>query len=39
MVIRQPIDKNVIIQGVAGSRKSSIALHRLSFLLFNHGTA
>ncbi|NNV06293.1 3'-5' exonuclease [Geobacillus sp. C56-T2] len=34
--IRQPIDRNVIIQGVAGSGKSSIALHRLSFLLFNN---
>ncbi|OPX04300.1 hypothetical protein B1A75_03210 [Geobacillus sp. LEMMY01] len=35
-VIRQPIDRNVIIQGTAGSGKSSIALHRLSFLLFNN---
>ncbi|WP_041808143.1 HelD family protein [Evansella cellulosilytica] len=34
--IRQPIDRNVLIQGVAGSGKSSIALHRLSFLLFNN---
>ena len=34
--IRQPIDRNVIIQGVAGSGKSSIALHRLSYLLYNH---
>ncbi|RDE34595.1 hypothetical protein DV713_11030 [Parageobacillus thermoglucosidasius] len=34
--IRQPINRNVIIQGVAGSGKSSIALHRLSFLLFNN---
>lgn len=36
LAIRQPIDKNVIVQGVAGSGKSSIALHRLSFLLFNN---
>jgi DNA helicase II / ATP-dependent DNA helicase PcrA len=36
IAIRQPIDKNVIIQGVAGSGKSSIALHRLSYLLFNN---
>lgn len=36
IAIRQPIDKNIIIQGVAGSGKSSIALHRLSFLLFNN---
>ncbi|MBM7609144.1 DNA helicase-2/ATP-dependent DNA helicase PcrA [Lysinibacillus composti] len=36
IAIRQSIDKNVIIQGVAGSGKSSIALHRLSYLLYNH---
>ncbi|OLO26766.1 hypothetical protein BTR23_22025 [Alkalihalophilus pseudofirmus] len=36
IAIRQPISKNVIIQGVAGSGKSSIALHRLSFLLYNN---
>ena len=34
--IRQSLDKNLIIQGVAGSGKSSIALHRLSFLLYNN---
>ncbi|WP_053217020.1 HelD family protein [Virgibacillus senegalensis] len=34
--IRQPISKNLIVQGAAGSGKSSIALHRLSFLLFNN---
>lgn len=34
--IRQPLDYNVVIQGVAGSGKSSIALHRLSYLLFNN---
>ncbi|WP_404460866.1 HelD family protein [Sutcliffiella horikoshii] len=34
--IRQPLNKNLIIQGVAGSGKSSIALHRLSYLLFNN---
>ncbi|AZB41518.1 hypothetical protein CEF21_03960 [Bacillus sp. FJAT-42376] len=36
VAIRQPINKDVIIQGVAGSGKSSIALHRLSYLLFNN---
>lgn len=35
-IIRQPLNANVIIQGVAGSGKSSIALHRLSFLLYNN---
>lgn len=34
--IRKPLDRNVIIQGVAGSGKSSIALHRMSYLLYNH---
>ncbi|MBT2679280.1 AAA family ATPase [Bacillus sp. ISL-35] len=34
--IRQPLDRNVIVQGVAGSGKSSIALHRLSYLLYNN---
>jgi len=34
--IRMPINQNVIVQGVAGSGKSSIALHRISFLLFNN---
>ncbi|MBH9966124.1 HelD family protein [[Bacillus] enclensis] len=34
--IRQPLEYNVMIQGVAGSGKSSIALHRLSYLLFNN---
>lgn len=34
--IRKPLDRNLIIQGVAGSGKSSIALHRMSYLLYNH---
>jgi DNA helicase II / ATP-dependent DNA helicase PcrA len=34
--IRQPIDRSVIIQGAAGSGKSSVALHRLSYLLYNN---
>ncbi|MBD3107496.1 UvrD-helicase domain-containing protein [Bacillus sp. AGMB 02131] len=36
LVIRETIDKNIIVQGAAGSGKSSIALHRLSYLLFNN---
>lgn len=35
-VIRQGIDKPVIVQGSAGSGKTIIALHRLSFLLYEH---
>lgn len=34
--IREPLQKNLIVQGVAGSGKSSIALHRLSYLLYNN---
>ncbi|RUL49889.1 HelD family protein [Lysinibacillus antri] len=36
IAIRHSLNKNIIIQGVAGSGKSSIALHRLSYLLFNN---
>ena len=31
-----PIDKPIIIQGSAGSGKSAIALHRLSYLLYQY---
>lgn len=34
--IREPLNKNLIVQGVAGSGKSAIALHRLSYLLYNN---
>lgn len=37
-VIRAPFDRPLVIQGAAGSGKSSIALHRLSYLIFNHKT-
>lgn len=36
MAIREPISQNLIVQGVAGSGKSSIALHRMSYLLYNN---
>lgn len=35
-IIRAPLDRSLVIQGAAGSGKSSIALHRLSYLLFNN---
>ncbi|MDQ0878983.1 DNA helicase-2/ATP-dependent DNA helicase PcrA [Paenibacillus sp. V4I3] len=35
-IIRLPLDKSIIVQGVAGSGKSSIALHRISYLLYKH---
>jgi len=35
-IIRSPLDTALIVQGVPGSGKTVIALHRLSFLLYNH---
>ena len=33
-VIRNVTDKNLIVQGIAGSGKTSVALHRIAFLLY-----
>lgn len=33
-VIRNTNDKNLIVQGIAGSGKTSVALHRIAFLLY-----
>lgn len=33
-VIRNIQDKNLIVQGIAGSGKTSVALHRIAFLLY-----
>lgn len=35
-IIRQPMYKNIIIQGVAGSGKTTVALHRLSYLVYTY---
>jgi DNA helicase IV len=35
-IISLEIDKDIIVQGVAGSGKTSIAVHRLSWLLYNY---
>lgn len=34
-IIRYPYNKNCIVQGVAGSGKTTVALHRLSYLMYN----
>lgn len=36
-IIRENINKNLIIQGVAGSGKTSVALHRIAYLIYNNG--
>ena len=33
-VIRNTEDRNLIVQGIAGSGKTSVALHRIAFLLY-----
>ncbi|MDD6795161.1 MAG: AAA family ATPase [Clostridiaceae bacterium] len=35
-IIRSPKDKVVVVNGVAGSGKTTIALHRVSYLLYNN---
>ncbi|AVP54582.1 DNA helicase [Clostridium tetani] len=35
-LIRQPRNKTIIVDGVAGSGKTTIALHRVAYLLYNY---
>lgn len=35
-IIRKDIEKNMIIQGVAGSGKTTVALHRIAYLMYNN---
>lgn len=35
-VIRKKMANNLIVQGVAGSGKTTVALHRIAYLVYNH---
>ncbi len=35
-IIRAHLNKNVIVQGVAGSGKTTVALHRIAYLVYNY---
>ena len=35
-IIREQLHKNIIIQGVAGSGKTTVALHRIAYLVYNN---
>lgn len=35
-LIRQPKEKTIVVNGVAGSGKTTIALHRVAYLLYNY---
>lgn len=38
-IIRLPLNRTLVVQGVAGSGKSTVGLHRIAYLLYNHRKA
>lgn len=38
-IIRLPLNRTLVVQGVAGSGKSTVGLHRIAFLLYNYRKA
>ncbi len=38
-IIRLPLNKTIVVQGVAGSGKSTVGLHRIAYLLYNYRKA
>ncbi len=35
-IIRKKLEQNIIVQGVAGSGKTTVALHRIAYLVYNN---
>ena len=35
-IIRAPLEDNIIVQGAAGSGKTTVALHRIAYLVYNN---
>lgn len=35
-IIREKLSRTLVVQGVAGSGKTTVALHRIAFLVYNH---
>ncbi len=38
-IIRLPLNRTLVVQGVAGSGKSTVGLHRIAYLLYNYRKA